>query len=188
MKKKLLVVLLIIISMATGCSVKKVEDLSPEEKFAKEYSVSKDNSFKYISIDEVLDIFKSGSGIVFFGNSDNEESTETVKLFMESILESKHSDIVVYYYNPVVIRDNDTSKYNELVDLLGDNLSKNSDDNSYLYLPDIYFVKDGKILGHNNEVAISKKEEDNNTQEEYRNKLKEKYIKLLNDYSEDTNN
>lgn len=185
MKKKLLVALLIVISMATGCSVKKVDDLSPAEKFAKEYSVSKDNSFKYISIDEVLDVFKSGSGIVFFGNSDNEDSTKTVKLFTEAISDSNYKD-KVYYYNPVVIRDNQTDKYNELIDLLGDNLSKDEDDNSYLYLPDIYFVKDGKILDHNNDIAVAKKD-DNNTQEEYRDKLKEKYIKLLNDYSEDTN-
>ena len=53
MKKKLLLLLLITMIFVSGCSIKKVEDLSPAEKFSKEYSVPKDNAFKYISIDEV---------------------------------------------------------------------------------------------------------------------------------------
>ena len=47
MKKKLLLLLLITMIFVSGCSIKKVEDLSPAEKFSKEYSVPKDNAFKY---------------------------------------------------------------------------------------------------------------------------------------------
>ena len=100
MKKKLLLLLLITMIFVSGCSIKKVEDLSPAEKFSKEYSVPKDNAFKYISIDEVLKIIREGTGIIFFGNSDSELSTKTVKLFSEAIKDRKLKDVVFYYYNP----------------------------------------------------------------------------------------
>ena len=57
MIKKLVLTLLVAIVFLSGCSIKKVDDLSQSEKFAKEYSVSKDNSFKYVGIDEILEIF-----------------------------------------------------------------------------------------------------------------------------------
>lgn len=182
MKKKLLLLLLIIMVFVSGCSVKKVEEMSPSEKFSKEYSVPKENAFKYVSIDEVLEILRGGTGIIFFGNSDNEVSTKTVKVFSEAIKDSGFDEVTVYYYNPVVIRDNNTSKYIELISLLSGYLDVNDNDEEYLYLPDIYFVKDGKIVSHNNDMATNST--DDILGDEDDSKIKDKYIKLLNEYFE----
>lgn len=187
MIKKLVLTLLVAIVFLSGCSIKKVDDLSQSERFAKEYSVSKDNPFKYVGIDEILEIFDSGNGIVFFGNSDDEFSRETVRLFTEAIDSSEDKDIDVYYYDPVVIRDNNDYKYDELLDLLEGYLSK-KDDEEYLYLPDIYFVKEGNIVGHDNESAFVATNNEEYSIDEIKNKLFNKYAKLLNDYiREDTN-
>ena len=182
MKKKLLLLLLIIMVFVSGCSIKKVEEMSPSEKFSKEYAVPKENAFKYISIDEVLEILNNGTGIIFFGNSDNEVSTKTVKIFSEAIKDSKFDEVKVYYYNPVVIRDNNTTKYMELVRLLSGYLEINDKDEEYLYLPDIYFIRDGKIIEHNNDVALNPTDD---SAYENDSKLKDKYIKLLNEYFEE---
>lgn len=176
MKRKLIVILFIVMIMVSGCSIKKVEDLSSAEKFAKEYSVSKDNSFKYIDIDEVLKIFEEGNGIIFFGDSDDEDSRDAVLVFSQAIIDSKINDVVVYYYNPVVIRDDKTSEYM----LLSDYLNIGEDEN-YLSLPDIYFVRNGKIIEHSNDKVINN---DNDSIDECRDKLKNKYIELLNKYYE----
>lgn len=183
MKKKLLLLLLIVMVFVSGCSVKKVEEMSPSEKFSKEYSVPKENAFKYVSIDEVLDILKSGTGIIFFGNSDNETSTKTVKIFSEAIKDSELDEVIVYYYNPVVIRDNNTSKYMELISLLSGYLDVNDNDEEYLYLPDIYFVKNGKIVSHSNDVVTGSTDEILDDEDD--SKIKSKYIKLLNEYFEE---
>ena len=186
MIKKLVLTLLVAIVFLSGCSIKKVDDLSQFEKFAKEYSVSKDNPFKYVGIDEILEIFESGTGVVFFGNSDDEFSRETVRLFTEAIEDSEVKNIDVYYYDPVVIRDNKDYKYNELLALLEGYLNKNNDED-YLYLPDIYFVKEGKIIGHDNESAFVATSNEEYSIDEIKNKLFNKYVKLLNDYNrEDT--
>ena len=94
--------------------------------------------------------------------------------------------IDVYYYDPVVIRDNKDYKYNELLGLLEGYLNKNNDED-YLYLPDIYFVKEGKIIGHDNESAFVATSNEEYSIDEIKNKLFNKYVKLLNDYNrEDT--
>ena len=148
--------------------------------------ISKDNPFKYVGIDEILEIFESGTGVVFFGNSDDEFSRETVRLFTEAIEDSEVKNIDVYYYDPVVIRDNKDYKYNELLALLEGYLNKNNDED-YLYLPDIYFVKEGKIIGHDNESAFVATSNEEYSIDEIKNKLFNKYVKLLNDYNrEDT--
>ena len=56
--KKLVVVFLILIIFTTGCSVKKVEELTDSEKFAKEYNISKNNPFVYSSYKDIVAIFK----------------------------------------------------------------------------------------------------------------------------------
>lgn len=188
MKKKLILTLLIVVISLSGCSIKKVDDLSQAEKFAKEYSVSKDNPFKYVGIDEVLEIFKSGTGIVFFGNSDNELSRETVKLFTEAIDNSNIKNNDVYYYDPVIIRDDGTDEYFELLSLLDGYLNKNENEEEYLYLPDVYFIKSGKIIGHNNEAAFMTINNDEYSIDKVKDNLIDSYVKLLNNYyKEDTN-
>ena len=77
-------------------------------------------------------------------------------------------------------------KYNELLALLEGYLNKNNDED-YLYLPDIYFVKEGKIIGHDNESAFVATSNEEYSIDEIKNKLFNKYVKLLNDYNrEDT--
>ena len=82
----------------------------------------------------------------------------------------------------IVIRDNNTSKYIELISLLSGYLDVNDNDEEYLYLPDIYFVKDGKIVSHNNDMATNST--DDILGDEDDSKIKDKYIKLLNEYFE----
>ncbi len=188
MKNKLILTLFITLIFLSGCSVKKIDDLSQAEKFSKEYSVSKDNPFKYIGIDEVLEMFKTGTGIVFFGNSDSELSMEAVKLFTEAFNSSNIKDIDIYYYNPVVIRDNLTQEYKELLNLLDGYLEEDSVGEEYLYLPDVYFIRNGKILDHNNDVAFIDMNDDEYLLEDIKKNVIDKYVKLLEIYyEEDTN-
>ena len=66
MKKVVFLLLVGLVLITSGCSVKKTADISNAERFAAEYSVSKDNPFVYASVDEVLEVLKSGTGIIFF--------------------------------------------------------------------------------------------------------------------------
>lgn len=186
--RKVVVLLLIGLIMITGCSVKKTEELSSAERFAVEYSISEDNPFEYATIDEVLDIIKNKSGIIFFGNSDCEWCIESASILNDAL---NYKNIEkVYYYNPKDIREKNTKKYQELVELLGDNLEKDENGESYLYLPDVYFIKNGKVIGHNNDTATMSGNIDEALTEENKKKLRKAYLELISEYNtgECTNN
>lgn len=179
--KKVVVLLLCSLVLISGCSIKKTGDITDAEKFSVEYEVSKENPFNYAKIDEVLQVFEDGTGIVFFGNPDSDWSKESAKI-LEEALEYKNVSEKVYYYNPVRIRDDNTEEYQILVEKLFDYLEDDNDENPYLYIPDIYFVHNGKILGHNNDLASMEGYVDEVMTTKRREEVKDKYIELLNEY------
>ena len=79
-KAVVLIVLCSVLFLISGCSLKKTEELSDAEKFANEYSISKNNPFQYADVDDVLALFDNQSGILFLGNSDCEWSTYGAKV------------------------------------------------------------------------------------------------------------
>lgn len=190
MRKKLLIILILILVCVSGCSIKKEEDLTDAEMFHKEYAVSKDNPFKYATIDEVLDILENGSGIILFGTSDSEVSSKTVRIFFEAMKETGHEKEKIYYYDPIKIRDNQTKEYDKLVSLLYDYLDYRDDEGEYLYLPAIYFVRDGMVVLDNNDAAYMKNDVDEKEMTAFEKNLKMRYMNLLKIYfkdKEDTN-
>ena len=73
-------------------------------------------------------------------------------------------------------------KYKKLVSLLGDNLEKDEEDKPYLFIPDIYVVKDGKIIEHNNDLATMDGTVDDALTKERKQETKKKYLKLITKY------
>lgn len=181
--KKVVFLGLIITSILfiSGCSVKKTEEVTDAEKFSNEYSVSKDNPFKYIDIDEVLNIIENKSGIIFFGNSDCEWCSETATILTEALAYKNVEN--AYYYNPKAIREKNTKKYQKLIELLKDYLPFDEEGNPYLYLPDIYFIKNGEIIGHNNDTATMSGTVDEALTTKTKRELKNKYLELISKYN-----
>lgn len=178
--KKVIFLLLISVCLFTGCSIKKTNELTDAEIFAAEYSIGKDNVFAYATIDDVFSIFDGGTGIVFFGNSDQENCTSIVKLFSDLVEETDISR--VYYYNPTVIRDDKTLEYDNLLSLMGDNLSLTEEGDSYLSIPSVYFVKDGVIIGYNDD-ASKIMEIDDEEIDDFKEALKLSYLELIEEYN-----
>lgn len=178
--KKICFLILILILLITGCSVKKTTELTDTEKFSKEYGVSINNSFEYITIDEARNIIENETGIIFFGNSDCEWCVENAKILTEVLNSEKIEK--AYYYNPKKISDKNTKKYKKLLTLLSDYLEDDKDDNEYLFLPDTYFIKEGKIIGHNNDLSNMDITEEDELTPERKKKIRNKYLKLITEY------
>ena len=181
--KKVLLLLLICVFLITGCSVKKTNQMTDSEIFAAEYAIGKDNMFKYATIEEVFTLLEKDTGIIFFGNSDQECCLEAVELF--SKLAATHQINEVYYYNPTVIKDNLTDEYYTLVDLLGYNLLPETTEDNYLNMPAIYFVKDGEIIGYNDD-ALQLMETFDDDLEKFKENLEVEYLKLIEEYKTKT--
>lgn len=164
--------LCLLLMITTGCSIKKVHEMSDQEKFAKEFNISKKNPFIYANIDTILDILENGTGLIFFANSDYEGSLKAATYITE--VAKKEEIHNIYYYNPKKLKEKNPRKYQKLVKYLGSCLEKRA-----FFLPDLYSIKEGKIINHSR--IFSKEEE---LSEEYLSKkrlnnIKSKYQNVL---------
>lgn len=127
----------------------KVTDAS---KFKEEYSnVSEDNVFVYRTEKEIIEILKHGTGIVYLGFPECPWCQAYVSYLDEVAKETKIEKI--YYLNILEIRKNNTKEYQEIVSLLDNYLSYDEEGKKRIYVPAIVAVKEGEIIGFDDETS-----------------------------------
>ncbi len=179
--KKLLILLFISLITITGCSSIKVSNknrMDDSDKFSVEYNVSKNNPFKYARVHDVIDLLEDGTGIVYFADSDDEKSLYYTELILDTLNTSELD--VIYYYNPRNIKENNTKNYKEIVSILEDYLPEDEDSNAYLDMPNLFFVKSGKVIGHT--YIDSKYDMDDLLEEKTKKKLIKELKKVIEDF------
>lgn len=128
-------------------------NITDAERFYKEYNkVAVDNVYKYVSAKEAIELFKSDEAIIFFGFKECIWCQEYAPLLNDYAKENNVD--VIYYVDIKEDRANNTAEYQELVKLLEKHLEKDDNGNNRIYVPDVYFVKQGKIIGHNNDTSM----------------------------------
>lgn len=131
----------------------KVTDAS---KFKEEYSnVSEDNVFVYRTEKEIIEILKHGTGIVYLGFPECPWCQAYVKYLNDAAKEANIEKI--YYFNILEDRKNNTEKYQEIVSILGDNLQRDDEGNLKVFVPNVSFVVNGKIIGNDYETSLDTK-------------------------------
>lgn len=156
MKKKLLmcgiVILILGICFYYVYSVFKNSELSDSKRFAQEYtSVTEDNVFVYRDVDSIIRIMEHGTGVVYLGYPECKWCQAYVKYLNEVAKEVGIDKI--YYANTKKIKENSMDKYYELVDLLDGNLQYNDEGNQWIYVPNVSFHINGKVVGTNYESS-----------------------------------
>ena len=176
MKKVLLLLLICILFTNSGCSIKKTDEMSNAEKFAQEYSIEVDNPFEYISFERLKNIFEDGSGIVFFGNSDNEWCLESANVLYDVLINNEVD--TVYYINPAVLSYDEKD---ELLFLINEEIE--NIEILDIKMPCLYIIKDGVIVDYCDESL----EEDDELEVDIRERkkiLSNEYLKLIELYKE----
>ena len=149
----IILVLILIGIMIFGISNSLKSDAS---KFKSEYEalndenvrieISKDNPIEYVNIDKVFEIFENKTGVIYFGFPGCPWCRNMLPILFEA---AKNNNIdIIYYFNPKEIRSSDNDDYNKLISILNEHLKENEAGEKTLYVPDVYFVKDGQIVGH----------------------------------------
>ncbi len=161
MKNKKLIIPIIIVSILligviVFFSTKKEVKKSDGERFAEEYStMSSDNRFTYRSIQEIINILKRGTGVVYLGFPECPWCSEYVIHLNEVATASGITKI--YYKNILNERKNNTEEYQELVAILSDYLRYDEEGNKRIYVPAVIVVKEGKIIGFDDETSYDTK-------------------------------
>lgn len=133
----------------------KGEEISDSIKFKREYPfATEDNIFYYASYDEIVKVLTKGTGVILFGFPSCPWCQAYVPILEEVAKEQGVEKI--YYYDIKEIRKENTKEYNELVDILKEYLYKDDALNPRIYVPDVYVINSGKIIGHNNDTSTQK--------------------------------
>lgn len=145
-----------------------------------EVNISTNNVIKYSTYDELLEIIKSGTGVIYLGYPEcpwcrnlvptmlmaaNEVSLDTI--YYLNIKEDR--DLMILDENKKVVTKKEGSKnYYELVDALSSILddyilttNQGEEVNTgkkRIYVPIIILIKDGKIIGHHVDTVESQKD------------------------------
>lgn len=155
MKKKIILIVLILLVVGGGLLFflnKKDEKVKDNIKFSEEYkNVGEDNVFVYKDIDEIIKIMKNGTGVVYLGFPECPWCQAYVQYLNETAKEVGIDKI--YYYNISEDRKNNTKKYQEIVSLLSGKLQYDDEGNERIYVPNVSFHIEGKLIGNDYESS-----------------------------------
>ena len=107
------------------------------------------------NIDEIINILKYGTGVVYLGFPECPWCQAYVKYLNETAKDANIEKI--YYFNILEDRKNNTEKYQEIVSILGDNLQRDDEGNLKVFVPNVSFVVNGKIIGNDYETSLDTK-------------------------------
>lgn len=149
MKKKFLLIVTIIICLViTGCK----NQISDAEKFKEEYSqVGEYNVFVYKNEEEIIKILKHGTGVIYLGFPECPWCQAYVP-YLNEVADIEGLE-KISYYNIYDDRKENTEFYQEVVDIIKDYLQYDDDGNKRIYVPAVIAVKDGEIIGFDDETS-----------------------------------
>lgn len=128
--------------------------ISDAVRFSEEYEeVPEDNIFVYRDIDEIQKILENGTGIVYLGFPECPWCQRYVK-YLYDVAKEKGVE-KIYYFNILEDRRENTEGYQKIVALLGDYLGFDDEGNHRVYVPDITFMNEGRIVARDNETSMS---------------------------------
>lgn len=190
MKKKIICTIIILILLSIGGYFILKNSFSKPinqdaQRFAKEYEqVTEDNVFVYKNVDDIIDIMNHGTGIVYLGYPECPWCQYYVKYLNEVAKEVGIEKI--YYCNTKELKENNMDKFNELITILDENLQYNDEGKRWIYVPNVSFHINGKIIANDYETSKDthnlkdpKQYWTNNEIKELKNKLKIYMNKVL---------
>lgn len=133
------------------------------------------NKIKYIEGEEILETLKSKTGIVYFGYNSCPWCRNVIGILIE---EADNYDIDTIYYVDVHHSIEDVKE--EIKEFLGEYLREDEETKEkVLGVPDVYFIKKGKIVGHHRSAVKSYKNPYKGMNQEQKDELREIYQKLI---------
>ncbi len=116
------------------------------ERFAEEYPQTPENNrFVYVTSQEIVEVFESGTGLVFLGFPECPWCQVITPILHEAAVAENLDEI--YYYNIREDREGNNPVYQQLVEKLEEHLRTDEDGIPRIFVPDITAVRDGEIVG-----------------------------------------
>ena len=116
-------------------------------------NISDYENMKYISIDSVLDIFENNKdAVIYFGYPTCLYCRTAIQVLVDT---AKNTELDTLYYLDV---ENRLDKYDELLNVLGDNFVLEENGVKEVYSPLVIFVAKGQIVSYNKGTLFSQED------------------------------
>ena len=187
MKKRLFylgLVFALVLGMISGCAkettpVHYLEDLVavPVDMSVYPGFNDPDHHFKRVTLKEANRIYKEGgSGILYYGYSHCSWCPRAVPVMNQV---AKDLDMTIYYIDMDSKDGNTEEVYNEFLDLTKDFLKKDDNGDPVLYVPQVFVVKNGEIVGDHLSTVDSYKPSQGEMTEKQNKELYKIYEKMF---------
>lgn len=146
--------------------------------FANEYpGVGADHVFAPVTGEQIVEILRSGSGVVYLGFNECGWCQAYVPILNQA---AKQAGIEkIYYFDILADRREQSSIYHEILALLGNHLDKDEQNLPRVYVPDVSIVKNGQIIFHNNDTSQATSAKDGPPEQYWTSERREQLLEKL---------
>ena len=127
-------------------------DVTDHEKFAAEYKkLSADNVFVYRQEPEIVKVLEEGNGIAFFCTA-ADEWCQYYAPYLNEVAKAKGVE-KIFYYDVANGRSMNSEEYRKIIEMLDGYTLFDDDGVKQIFIPNTFFVKDGKIIGNESDAT-----------------------------------
>lgn len=149
------IILIAAVLITAACFVWKAvirKDSGDAARFSEEYpGVTGENVFVYKNVDEVLELMRSGTGIVYLGYPECGWCQAYVPYLNDTAREKGIREI--WYCNTKEVKEQNMDKYYELIAMLDGHLQYTETGEQWIYVPNVSFHINGEIVGNDYETS-----------------------------------
>lgn len=166
--------------LVVGCSFQSTEEKDRKEEtknqsFSELYHLPEQAVFQEVDLSKVLSILENGTGVIYFGFPTCPWCQKAVPVLFDAAKQERVNEI--YYFNVKEIREKPTKQYEQLLLKLDEFLDSDSETGEKtLYVPDVFFVKNGTVVGHHLGTVDSHEDPKQALTDEQYTELKESYV------------
>ena len=118
-------------------------------------SISEDNPVVILEEEEVLPFLENETGIIYFGFPSCPWCRNAIPALLEVATEN---NMPVYYFDVLQLRKTENETYEKLKQRLDEYLLTDDEGVKKLFVPDVYFLKDGKIVSRHIDTVPTQKD------------------------------
>jgi len=124
------------------------------------YPLTEENPFIIASYEELIGHLKHGAGVVAFGFDECPRCKNAFPVLEKAFYEmgmDRHAGFRgrIVYYNIFGDREEDNERYRAIVDILKDSLGSDENGDPRIYVPDVFFISSGKVVGNHLDTVPS---------------------------------
>ena len=114
-------------------------------------NLDSNNLYNYASENDIIEVLKSKTGVVYLGFPECQWCQQYV-VYLNEVAKARGIS-TIYYYNIRQDRTDNTEEYQRIVNLLKDYLEEDEEGNPRIYVPAVILVRNGDIIGFDDETA-----------------------------------